>query len=406
LAQDAALHEQARVQYEAAAAAAQVVQAAETESVKDPGALAKALNMELARQAMTETRHSRRLFVGGLPEQLGGVTAQLMVDFLNNTLTGLGIATYKPIVSVILFEAKRFAFIEIRACTDVVKIEPLLQGTDFVVGKLTAHKTKDHIDPPPHLVNFVVPLALCNRVDGNPSDVHIPTLTPVQRAAAEAFNVKEGIGGVCDVYKTYDAEAIAAEQAATAAALATANAAAEAAAAAATAEPVGISAEAAAELKAYQDYAASLNGGGTEADATAAAEASVEAVAVAVATEVPAAAATPPAAAVPSASVVEHENAESTRVVMLKNMITVDDIVKDEDYAEIVEDVTSECKQYGSSAEVRVPRPGADSAHGAAGLIFVRFDNVADASACRTALHGRLFNGATVEGVFYDENLF
>ncbi|KAK0552052.1 hypothetical protein OC845_001911 [Tilletia horrida] len=60
------------------------------------------------------------------------------------------------------------------------------------------------------------------------------------------------------------------------------------------------------------------------------------------------------------------EAGEPTRCLQMLNMVTPQELVDDEEYSEIVEDVRDECAKFGAVIDVRIPRPMAES-KGAAG---------------------------------------
>lgn len=51
------------------------------------------------------------------------------------------------------------------------------------------------------------------------------------------------------------------------------------------------------------------------------------------------------------------EVAPTSRVMLLLNMVTPEELYDDQDYADILEDIQEECSKYGEIEGVRVPRP-------------------------------------------------
>jgi len=99
------------------------------------------------------------------------------------------------------------------------------------------------------------------------------------------------------------------------------------------------------------------------------------------------------------------DDSAETRVLLLLNMVSPDDLLNDEDYSEICEDVRDECAKFGPVLSIQVPRPpvGGGSAGPGVGKIFVKF---ADKSACKRALQalaGRKFSDRTVVTAFFPE---
>ncbi|PKI85039.1 hypothetical protein MVES1_000888 [Malassezia vespertilionis] len=120
--------------------------------------------------------------------------------------------------------------------------------------------------------------------------------------------------------------------------------------------------------------------------------------------------------AVPEKTVEEEDaqetSEEPTRAMTMLNMVTVDELVDDQEYNDLLEDVREECSKYGNLVDVRIPRPAAQSNSGAAhswqqqggegierrgiGRVYVKFAEVHECSAAFKATAGRLFDGRTV----------
>lgn len=96
---------------------------------------------------------------------------------------------------------------------------------------------------------------------------------------------------------------------------------------------------------------------------------------------------------------------EPTRILVLKNMVTEEDLVDDDEYNDIVDDIKGECANYGDIVSMVVPRnTGANS--DAAGKVFVEYQNVESAKKAADDLHGRGFASRTVEIDYFDESLY
>jgi splicing factor U2AF subunit len=48
---------------------------------------------------------------------------------------------------------------------------------------------------------------------------------------------------------------------------------------------------------------------------------------------------------------------QATEVLCLLNMINEEELVDDDEYEDILEDITSECGKYGAVKSVEIPRP-------------------------------------------------
>ena len=84
-----------------------------------------------------------------------------------------------------------------------------------------------------------------------------------------------------------------------------------------------------------------------------------------------------------------------------------EDLQDDELYAELVDDVLTECGTYGGDVDaVEIPRPDGDDKHEAQGSIFVRFGDELFAEQAIEAFADRSLNGKTILAGYYPEDLF
>jgi RNA recognition motif-containing protein len=91
----------------------------------------------------------------------------------------------------------------------------------------------------------------------------------------------------------------------------------------------------------------------------------------------------------------------ATKVVELKNMLTVGDLQSDQDYEEIMEDTKDECSQFGALKSVIIPRSGVGATK-----IFLEYLNKDDAAKAIAGLAGRTFDGRQVEAEYFSEDKF
>lgn len=104
-------------------------------------------------------------------------------------------------------------------------------------------------------------------------------------------------------------------------------------------------------------------------------------------------------------SLVSGTDSQPTRVLQILNMVSVDELVIDEDHKEITEDITEECTKYGKVEEVKIPRPvptvngkvdiKASEAVKDLGKVFVLFEKPEEATAALRAIAGRQFGGSS-----------
>lgn len=97
---------------------------------------------------------------------------------------------------------------------------------------------------------------------------------------------------------------------------------------------------------------------------------------------------------------------DPTNILLLLNMVVAEELVDDEEYSEILEDIQEECGKYGSVQRIVIPRPIPDQENPDVGKIFVEFDSVEAASAALKALAGRKFADRTVFTSFVDAETF
>ncbi|GAA5820955.1 hypothetical protein JCM11251_001895 [Rhodosporidiobolus azoricus] len=96
---------------------------------------------------------------------------------------------------------------------------------------------------------------------------------------------------------------------------------------------------------------------------------------------------------------------EKTRVLQILNMVAIEELLSDEDYTEIVEDIKEECGKFGSVQEVKIPRPvptasgkvdvKASEAVKDLGKVLVLFEKEEEAEKALQAIAGRQFGGRT-----------
>jgi splicing factor U2AF 65 kDa subunit len=91
-----------------------------------------------------------------------------------------------------------------------------------------------------------------------------------------------------------------------------------------------------------------------------------------------------------------------THVVCLLQMVTAEELKVPEEYAEILEDIEQECKNYGTVSSVRIPKPGEPGC----GKVFVEYGSVESATKAIGALQGRKFAQRTILASYFDEENF
>ena len=120
-----------------------------------------------------------------------------------------------------------------------------------------------------------------------------------------------------------------------------------------------------------------------------------------------------------------ESNTSDARILLMLNMVTPEDLVDDQEYGDIYEDVKEECSRYGAVEDLRIPRPvkkdktkfaagdagfqsaldaqRADEAAGV-GRVYVKFIDARDAQAGLKALAGRSFAGRSIIATVLNED--
>ncbi|KAM7543259.1 hypothetical protein Aperf_G00000003912 [Anoplocephala perfoliata] len=97
------------------------------------------------------------------------------------------------------------------------------------------------------------------------------------------------------------------------------------------------------------------------------------------------------------------QNTSPTPVLCLGNMMSPRDLDSPEDYADILEDVRTECLRHGAVLSIHMPQPKSGVVPVANSCkIFVEFANSQQAQAANLALGGRKYNGRIVSTSFCD----
>ena len=115
----------------------------------------------------------------------------------------------------------------------------------------------------------------------------------------------------------------------------------------------------------------------------------------------------------------------SARILLMLNMVTPDDLVDDDEYEEIFEDVKEECQNFGEVEDLKIPRPvkkdksrwapgeagqqaqmdavRIDEAAGV-GRVYVKFRRSNDAADALKSLAGRSFSGRSIIATLLSED--
>ena len=95
-----------------------------------------------------------------------------------------------------------------------------------------------------------------------------------------------------------------------------------------------------------------------------------------------------------------------TEVLCLMNMVLPSELLDDEEYEEIAEDVRDECGKYGLVRSMEIPRPVDGVEVPGCGKIFVEFTSVSDCQKAMQGLTGRKFANRVVVTKYCDPDSY
>jgi splicing factor U2AF subunit len=96
-----------------------------------------------------------------------------------------------------------------------------------------------------------------------------------------------------------------------------------------------------------------------------------------------------------------------SRVIKLKNLVNVAELLDNSYYEEVFEDIQEQCKKYGRILAIEIPRPNINGSHiPGLGFVYVQYESVDHAMMAVKQLNGIKFAGRKVEVVYYPEDPF
>ena len=95
-------------------------------------------------------------------------------------------------------------------------------------------------------------------------------------------------------------------------------------------------------------------------------------------------------------------------MLVLKELITLEELIVEEEYREIIQDMKQESSKFGRVLELKIPRPDPANTKAVQGLgnVYVHYLNVNQAKAARRSMVKRLFRKRIVEASYLDEKKF
>jgi hypothetical protein len=110
-------------------------------------------------------------------------------------------------------------------------------------------------------------------------------------------------------------------------------------------------------------------------------------------------------AAFGATGVVAASARQMTRILVLLNMVTDEDLQTDEEYNGLKEEVEEEVSKYGKLISIQIPRRAVGTIEqSAVRKIFLEYATVQDAANAEKELAGRQFGSNVVQASFFDEN--
>jgi splicing factor U2AF subunit len=93
---------------------------------------------------------------------------------------------------------------------------------------------------------------------------------------------------------------------------------------------------------------------------------------------------------------------QATNILCLMNMVTPDELMDDEDYDEIFDDIRDECSKFGRIRSLQIPRPSSEHQVPGVGKVFIEYATSNECKAASEALAGRKFASRVVVTSYYD----
>lgn len=315
------------------------------------------------------TRQARRLYIGGVPF---GATEDAMMEFFNQQMHMAGLATGpgNPVLAVQINLDKNFAFLEIRS-VDEATSALAFDGINFMGQSLKIRRPSDYKALPSHQGGDVVGLVADSPhkifIGGLPNYLQEEQVREILTSFGQlkAFNlVKDTATNLSKGYAFCEY----------------------------------------ADPQITDTAIAGLNGMQLGDKKLIVQRASVgkpnEEVGGSVAT-----ANAPVTLQVPGLHQAQGGN-NATEVLCLMNMVTEAELIDDEEYEDIMEDVKEECNKLGQVKSLEIPRPRAGQDVTGVGKIFVEFTNTEGSNKAMNALSGRKFATRVVLTSFYDPEMY
>ncbi|XP_046913079.2 U2 small nuclear riboprotein auxiliary factor 50 [Dermatophagoides farinae] len=95
-----------------------------------------------------------------------------------------------------------------------------------------------------------------------------------------------------------------------------------------------------------------------------------------------------------------------TEVLCLMNMVLPEELIDDEEYEEIMEDIRQECLKYGHIRSMEIPRPIEGVEVPGLGKVFIEYNSSIDCQRAQQSLAGRKFDNRVVITSYFDPDRY
>jgi len=96
----------------------------------------------------------------------------------------------------------------------------------------------------------------------------------------------------------------------------------------------------------------------------------------------------------------------STKILVLMNMVSDEDLVNNEDYQDLYQEVKEECAKFGNLQSMKIPRPSDGYDASAVKKIFLEYADSKDSERSMKELAGRKFGPNVVQAIYFSEEEF
>lgn len=97
---------------------------------------------------------------------------------------------------------------------------------------------------------------------------------------------------------------------------------------------------------------------------------------------------------------------QPTEVLCLLNMVTPEELVDEEEYEDILEDIREECSKFGVVRSLEIPRPVPGVEVPGCGKVFIEFSTIPECQKAQHSLTGRKFSNRVVVTSYFEPDKY